>query len=113
MTSLNEKVSITNNSSAKAKGKGTVCVKASTKRLIRFKDTLFVPESRNNLLSKAKMTDVGNTVKFYSTHAIIKDEKTGKVVCTADRLGDLYYINEERGEQALATRRQFKASQMT
>ena len=102
IVATNEKVSLANSSSAKAKGKGAVQVRTSTGKSVRFKEALHVPELRTNLLSVSKMTDAGNTVKFYKTHAIIKNEKTGEVVFTADRIGDLYYLNIDTSEQARA-----------
>ena len=102
LVAMEDEVNLANNASAKVKGKGTVTVRSSTGKSIRFCKTLHVPELRNNLLSVSKMTDAGNTVKFYSTHAIIKNEKSGEVLFTADRIGDLYYLNTDTLHQVRA-----------
>ena len=95
-------VSLANDASAKAMVKDTVAVKASTGKSIRFRNTLYVPELRNNLLSVSKMTDAGNTVKFHSTHVIVKGAKNEEVWFSADRVGDLYYLNLDMAHQAQA-----------
>ena len=102
IVATDKKISLANSASAKVKGKGAVNVKTSTRKSVRFKEVLHVPELRTNLLSVSKMTDAGNTVKFYKTHAIIKNEKIGEVKFTADRIGDLYYLNVDTSEQARA-----------
>ena len=70
---------------------------------INFKNALLVPELRNNLLSVAKMTDSGHTVKFFENFAIVRNAKSNEVKFIADRIRDLYYLNEAKEEEALNT----------
>ena len=53
-----------------------------------------MPTLAYNLLSVAKVTDVGKTMTFGDTHAeIVNDE--GKVVVVASKVGNLYYLDCE------------------
>ncbi|XP_012155337.1 uncharacterized protein LOC105664634 [Ceratitis capitata] len=81
---------------ADVKGKGTVQLRVAGgmgERQIEFKNTLFVPDLRTNLISVAKITDKGHTVAFYKTETFVNDA-SGKITFIADRRGDLYCLRE-------------------
>ena len=85
--------------------KGTVkllALNGSSERTVKLSNTLHVPELRSNLLSVAKMTDAGTTVQFYVDHVEVRNLLSNKLIFTANRAGDLYYMNEANEEKPLA-----------
>ena len=68
--------------------------KMSGNLLLANNDTLYVPELRNNLVSKIKITKSGFDVLFRANQddAFIVDPTTGKKNSKAVAEGDLYYI---------------------
>lgn len=90
------KLNLASEAFAEVKGKGVVHVSvASDKgpRLIEFKDTLYVPNLRMNLISIAKITSKGHEVIFRKNNACTRDEH-GNISVIADRKGELYYVRE-------------------
>lgn len=76
-------------------GKGNVLTSVmesgNTKKCVKVKETLFVPDSRTNLISAGKVTDGGHSVIFDKNKAeIVNSDK--KVLLTAEREKDLYYF---------------------
>jgi transposase InsO family protein len=73
-------------------GVGTTIIKPPTGD-IAVTDVLLVPELRANLLSVAKITDKGHSVKFTDVEAVVKDNNK-KIVMRIPRHGDLYILSE-------------------
>ncbi|KAG8234854.1 hypothetical protein J437_LFUL014703 [Ladona fulva] len=69
-------LSLANSSLTSVKGKGTVrivAVNENDRRLVEFKDTLYVPDLRNNLVSVSKITDKGYSVAFKEDVAVLSN----------------------------------------
>lgn len=60
---------------------------------VNLKDALYVPELRTDLLSVSKITENGYTVKFDNKCAKIRDREN-KVILTAEKKNDLYFVTE-------------------
>lgn len=102
-TSTSGKINLASQASSDIKGKGTVALSVANGndiRWVEFLNTLFVPELRSNLVSVAKITDKDHDVLFRRDSAVIFDAK-GNIKMTAERRGDLYYINERNNEANL------------
>jgi len=88
--------------SVKSIGTGEVIVNTkisrSKKNSVKLKDTLCVPDLRNNLLSVSKVTDNGYTVTFNKHRTTIK-RRDGSIALTTIKHNDLYVVNEKQ-EQA-------------
>lgn len=87
---------LASNVTTEVKGKGIVRMSASngkSSQIIEFKDTLYVPNLRTNLISVSKITDKGYDIVFSNDIANVVD-KTGKTILTAVRKGNLYYVEE-------------------
>lgn len=69
---------------------------------VKLRDTLYVPELRNNLLSVSSVTNNGYTVTFRKNGATI-NQKDGSVVLTATKRNQLYVVNEKREYAAFAS----------
>lgn len=98
------KLKLANQSSTDVQGCGAVKMSVTgdtSPRLIRFDNTLYVPDLRTNLISVAKITDKGHKVIFQDDSAIVVDRQ-GQVKFTAERKGNLYYIRKDE-ECAVAT----------
>jgi len=80
-----------------------VIIQCSEKR-VRLRNVLYVPEINTNLLSVAKITDHGYSVKFDKHGAIIYKNKEIKM--TAVREENAYYVKSSivRNETATATK---------
>lgn len=63
------------------------------KRLVEFRNTLYVPDLRSNLISVAKIADQGHSILFRKDDTVIANSN-GEIKMIADRRGDLYYIRE-------------------
>lgn len=90
------KLRLATNMNAEVQGRGLVTlsvVDGSSTRPVEFKDTLYVPDLRTNLISVAKITDNGYNVNFTRDVAVLVD-KNGKVRLTAHRRGNLYCFPE-------------------
>lgn len=90
------KLNLASQACAEVRGKGTVRVSVindDSQKVIEFKDTLYVPDLRANLISVAKIANKGHVVTFRGSCAYVTDQ-CGKVFLTADRRGDLYYLRE-------------------
>lgn len=90
------KLNLASQASAEVKGKGVVHVSVandSGDELVEFKETLYVPDLRTNLISVAKITDKGHEVTFRRDDAYIRDER-GNIFEIAVRQGDLYVVRE-------------------
>lgn len=91
------KINLASEASSEIKGKGTVGLSITNGRNLRsveFLNTLFVPELRSNLISVAKITSKDHEVLFRRDSAIVFNQQR-QIKLTAERRGDLYYINEE------------------
>lgn len=90
-----------------SRGTGNVNVKMQLKDSklndIKLKDTLLVPQFRNNLLSVSRITDNGYTVTFKKNRAFI-NRYDGSTALIAKRQGQLYIVDEAKQTQALAVR---------
>ncbi|KAG8237677.1 hypothetical protein J437_LFUL015555 [Ladona fulva] len=89
-------LSLANLSSMSVKGKGTVrivAVNENDRRLVEFKDTLYVPDLRNNLVSVSKITDKGYSITFKEDFAVVSNPN-GEVTMTAVRRGGFYHVRE-------------------
>lgn len=98
----NLKLNLANYDSTDVKAKDTVKIVAAdggTTKYVYLKDALHVPDLRSNLISVAKITDVGNSVEFFKKKAVIKDNR-GTTILVADRKGDLYYLRKSDEESA-------------
>lgn len=88
----NGKLRLATNLNAEVQGKGLVTLlvsNGSSAQLVEFKETLYVPDLRTNLISVAKLSDNGYHVYFKRDVAVILD-KNGKIRLTAHRRGNLY-----------------------
>lgn len=56
------------------------------------RDVMYVKDLRTNLLSISKLADKGYKVKFNKDHALILKEN--KVMCKAERRGNLYFLKQ-------------------
>lgn len=74
---------------------------------IRLRDTMYVPEFRNNLLSVSKMTDNDYTVIFHRDSALVK-RQNGSVELTAKRRGQLYLVDSNEEHSASTGEHQSK-----
>lgn len=94
--SSNVKLNLASQASTQVKGRGIVHLPVSSNngyKLFEFKDTLYVPDLRTNLISVAKITNRGHEVTFYKDDAYVRDER-GDINVIADRKGDLYVVRE-------------------
>jgi len=57
-------------------------------------DVLYVPSLAYNLLSVARATEAGKTVKFTETQSDFFDDQ-GEVAAAVSKAGSLYYLNCE------------------
>lgn len=62
---------------------------------VNFEKVYYVSDLRINLLSVSKITDHGYEVNFRKKDATVTD-KSGKIIFRADRIGDLYYMLNDR-----------------
>lgn len=69
---------------------------------IKLKDTMFVPELRNNLMSVPTITEKGYTVIFKKEYAIVK-RRDGSIALTASKKNNIYEVNEIRNQAMLAS----------
>lgn len=91
-------MSLATDKNTKIVGTGNVSVKVSTGKRqwnIGFKNVSYVPDWRTNLFSVARATDFGLTVTFRKTEAVLVN-KNDDVIMSAQRCGNLYYINDIR-----------------
>lgn len=97
-------LNLANNKTSKILGKGTaqfvtkVCDKVKN---VSLADAAHVPDLRTNFLSVWKITDRGYNVVFTQNRAKVYDSG-GDIKLCADRVGDLYYLQETR-ENACVT----------
>lgn len=92
-----EKLSLATNASAMVKAGGNVDITTlfnNNAKLVEFSDVLYVPDLRANLISVARITDKGNKIIFGKRGAVIIG-KNGKAKLRAQRVGNLYYIQEK------------------
>lgn len=94
----NVRLNLASDATIEVKGEGEVCISVSSdkgkgKKLIEFRDTLYVPNLRSNLISVAKITDKNFEVTFKRDSAIVCSSQ-GDVIMIADRKDDLYYVRE-------------------
>jgi len=68
---------------------------------VSLSDALYVPHLHTNLISVSKITDKGFEVLFKRDRAEVLD-KNGNVKMTANRMKNLYYINESNRSSAIA-----------
>ena len=93
-----QKFNLSDDHTLEATSAGVVDVRLRTPggglKVGRLSDVLYVPTLAYNLLSVAKVADVGKTVTFGDMHAeIVNDE--GKVVAVVSKVGNLYYLDCE------------------
>ena len=62
---------------------------------VELKDTLYVPDLRNNLLSVSCVTNNDYSVTFHKNHATI-NRQDGSIVLKAFKQGQLYIVNETK-----------------
>ena len=96
--STHEKLNLASNGSTNVEAKGNVCIRTkldNNLKQVSFGDALYVPDLRVNLMSVAKMTEKGNKVIFEKNAAIVVGDD-GRIQLKPDRIGDLYYIREEK-----------------
>jgi len=89
-------VRLANDATASVKGKGDVKVtfsKGKRNKPVTLQNTLYVPNLRMNLLSVAKIVDRKHQVLFTQNRAYVKDA-SGNVKMVADRMGDLFCLQE-------------------
>ncbi|CAD6208554.1 GSCOCG00010547001-RA-CDS, partial [Cotesia congregata] len=94
--SSNIKLILASQASTQVKGKGVVHLPVSSSsgyKVYEFKDTLYVPDLRTNLISVAKITNKEHEVTFRRNDAYVRDEH-GNINVIADRKGDLYVVRE-------------------
>ena len=68
-------------------------------RKVKLNNVLYVPDLKYNLVSVSKATIGDKTVVFNNKGCKVKDENE-KVIATARKFGDLYYLNHEEDEEA-------------
>ena len=93
-------LNLANNFTTAINGTGTSQFTALTfgaKRNISPVNTAYVPDLRTNLLSVDKIIDSGFEVTFRKDRAEIV-YKDGNVALRADRIADLYYIQEQKDD---------------
>ena len=93
-------LNLANNFTTAINGTGTSQFTALTfgaKRNISPVNTAYVPDLRTNLLSVGKIIDSGFEVTFRKDRAEIV-YKDGNVALRADRIADLYYIQEQKDD---------------
>ena len=98
--STHEKLNLASNASTNVEAKGNVYIQTKLDnniKQINFGDALYVPDLRVNLVSVAKITEKGNKVIFKKDAAIVVGDD-GRIQLKANKIGDLYYIREEREE---------------
>lgn len=94
MCTVDQTLNLANNNSTKINGIGNVEITVHGRGNdtdVQLKDVLYVSDLRTNLLSVSKITDSGYEVKFGKTGAIVTD-KNNKVCLRAERIGNLYYM---------------------
>lgn len=69
------------------------------RRLVEFRDTLFVPDLRTNLISVTKITDRDFEVTFHKEGAVVTD-RDGRVRLEAIHRGNLYYVRRDEAKLA-------------
>lgn len=90
------RVNLASSMSTNILGKGIVSTNVEMDgkcKEINFKDTLYVPDLRTNLISVGKITSKGHKVIFSNTKAEVVD-CAGKVLLIANREKDLYYVRK-------------------
>ncbi|CAK9830520.1 Retrovirus-related Pol polyprotein from transposon TNT 1-94 [Anthophora retusa] len=89
----------------KSTGTGEIKLNAKinrhVKNSVKLKDTMCVPELRNNLLSVACVTNNGYNVTFEKNRAVIT-RKDGSVALTATKRNNLYLVDEMEESTMLA-----------
>ncbi|CAK9827078.1 Retrovirus-related Pol polyprotein from transposon TNT 1-94, partial [Anthophora retusa] len=89
----------------KSTGTGEIKLNAKinrhVKNSVKLKDTMCVPELRNNLLSVACVTNNGYNVTFEKDRAVIT-RKDGSVALTATKRNNLYLVDEIEESTMLA-----------
>jgi len=97
--SSRNKLNLASHAVAEIRGEGEVILNAATEqkeRVVQFRNTLYVPDLRTNLVSVAKITDMGHEVIFNNRGARVMN-RDGDIKLVADRRGDLYYVRENVG----------------
>lgn len=92
--------------SVKSRGTGNVEMKVKLRNSkvnnINLKDTILVPQFKNNLLSVSRMTDNGYTVTFKRNCAFV-NRQDGTTALIAKRQGQLYVVDEAEQPKVLIT----------
>lgn len=90
------KLNLASDATTEVKGRGDVRVSVGCDdghKLFEFRNTLYVPDLRTNLMSVAKITDKDCEVIFKKDRGTVVNSQ-GEVIMIADRKGDLYYVRE-------------------
>jgi hypothetical protein len=94
--SRSESITLGDGRTLEATGTGAVEVKlklpSGESKIGRLSDVLYVPSLAYNLLSVAKATEAGKTVKFTETRGDFFDDQ-GEVVAAVSKAGSLYYLS--------------------
>lgn len=99
---INRTLNLANSESTNIIGKGNVEMSINNgqnKNNVNFEEVYYVPDLRTNLLSVSKITDHGFEVRFRKNEAIVID-KNGKIIFKANRVGNLYYVQNKGDNQA-------------
>ena len=99
-----QQVTLGDGSSLEGPAEGTVkldtILPGGSTQKCRLENVLFVPKLSYSLLSVSKASEVGKTTKFNKSGCqILNKEK--KIVASATRVGNLYYLKYHRKEQNL------------
>lgn len=92
---MEKTLNLANENTTKITGVGSVKICVSERgqeERVNVENVFYVEDLRANLLSISKVTDKGYDVCFYKNKAEIREE--GKVLYTANRIGNLYYLQD-------------------
>ena len=95
-------VKVGNGESVEAKFKGSVKVVVRVRNKIiklKLKNVLYVPELKYNLFSVSAAAKLGKKIQFDEKKCSVIDKKTGEVVATASKAGQLYYLDIEKDSE--------------
>ncbi|KAL5715327.1 hypothetical protein ACHQM5_017160 [Ranunculus cassubicifolius] len=99
-----EKIIVGNGDALDITHVGTASIRANDQSL-HLKNVLVVPEIKKNLLSVSQMTsDFPYTFEFSRDGFVIKNRRTGAVITSGQRHGDLYALHPQEKHALFSTR---------
>jgi len=102
------KVEIANGEHMRASGAGDARISARTvdgPRALRLVNALLIPDLSMKLVSIPKLDDHGYEITFLRGKVSVRDPRSGEVVATGTRQGNLFYLDQETAARAVTVPR--------